>query len=69
MPRGDGTGPRGPGGGQRQRPDPGRVEVAWAVPLRGALSAPACVRNAGIANRMNAAFPAFSGKCPKCDAR
>jgi len=36
----------------------GRAEVAWEVPSREALSAPACVRNAGIANRMNAERPA-----------
>ena len=33
-----------------------RAEVTWAVPLRGALEAPAYVRNAGIVNRMNAEF-------------
>jgi hypothetical protein len=31
-----------------------KVDVAWAFPLRLALSAPACVRNAGIVNRMSA---------------
>ena len=36
-----------------------RAEVAWAVPLRGALEAPACVRNAGIVNRMNVECPAY----------
>ena len=30
-----------------------RAEVAWAVPLRGALEALAYVRNAGIVNRMS----------------
>ena len=36
-----------------------RAEVTWAVPLRGALEAPAYVRNAGIVNRMNVECPAY----------
>ena len=46
-----------------------RARVAWAVPLRGALPAPAGVRNAGIANRMNAEFPAFSGNARSAGPR
>jgi len=34
-------------------------EAAWAVPLRVAPWAPACVRNAGIVNRMNAECPVY----------
>ena len=36
-----------------------RGGVAWAVLLRGALPPPACVRNAGIVNRMNGEGPAY----------
>jgi len=37
-----------------------RVEVAWADPLRLAISEPACVRNAERRNHTNAACPASS---------
>jgi hypothetical protein len=36
-----------------------KVEVVWAVPLQRVMSAPACVRNAGIVNRA-------SVECPAC---
>ena len=45
-----------------------RAEVAWAVPLRGALEGPACVRNAGIMNHMSVEYPAYRG-CVRSAAR
>ena len=37
-----------------------KVEVAWAVPLLRALSAPASARNAGIVHRMSVECPVSS---------
>ena len=44
----------------KARAEVDKVEVAWAVPLRLAISVRACVRNAERRNHTNAACPASS---------
>lgn len=38
-----------------------KAEAEWTVPLRGALEASACVRNADIMNHMSVERPAYKG--------
>ncbi len=60
MPRGDGTGPAGSGGGGAKVEAAGNP-AAWGEPLRQDRQAPACARSAVKGSRINGESPALNG--------